>query len=567
MSTRSRDASWVRTAALLACTLAVLSGAVDAIAARRTHAHLIGVVLPRDARPGDRISASAVTDPEGYQDVPGLRVIALETGGTALDQLAIDLGDGRKQPASGPLLITVPHDSDKLPVSLERGGRAIASEQVALNEPGAYGSRTSRGEFTMPSICEVDRVQAIRGPFGGDSTHTSIEVAGSRAQVLAESPRAAYFEIPDDVNPGAKRINLRDGGNAVSLDVQMVGIQLSADKLALHAGEDTNFTARVTGLKPHTASWRAGSPSELYDLSGSPPGVTAPAPGEPGKLVLEIENLSPEIVTMTGATGGVVVKDVYPEDAIDGSYTYRGHLHADQAGTFNLSAEAFPFVADQVGQPEPGTVTPRTEATPRAHRTEPVARRTERVPHEEETQVVERDLGPPTVWVPEIPLVAPPKCCVITSITVTNNFEYPVYYVINGKYVSWMAPPPADWVKPGASRTFNGDFGRCVRIEAFQNRGYDANGDPQTGLFDDERICCDQLVSGKAKHKRFSFTINSIEFRDWRDCPDVVGVGPRRTPTTTPTRTGRRRRPRPPRRPQPKRRRQLQRPRPPQARR
>jgi hypothetical protein len=470
--------------------------------------------------------------------VPGLRVIPLEVGeGATLGELTVDLGDGRKQPAREALLITVPRDADTIPVRLAEDGRTIASRQVTLTERGAVSSRTSGTEFTMPSICPVDRVQAIRGPFGGDSTHTSIEVGRSRAQVLAESPRAAYFDLPDDLSPGAKRVKLREGGSQVTFDVQMVGIQLSADKLALRAGEDTDFTAEVTGLKPRRTPWRAGLASDLYDVSG----MVAPAAGEPGKLVLEIENLSPQIVTMTGAADGTVVKDLYPDDvADDGTYVYHGHLHAEQAGTFSLSAEVIPFVADQTGEPEAGAATPREEFTPTAYPTEPVAGRTESVPHEEETP---GEHGPPEELVPGAPIVpmaAPPKCCVITSITVTNDQSYPVFFVLNGKYQSDMSPPPEQWVQPGKSRTYNGNFGQCVRIEAFNNRSTDEDGNPITGLFDDETVCC----NGKnPKGRRFSYTINSIQWREGNDCPGggvtppVVAPRPKRTPTPTRTKT------------------------------
>jgi len=538
-------AAWARIAILAACAFAMLAGAFDATAARR--AHLIGVVLPRDARPGDRISASVVTDPAPYQDVPGLRVVPIDTGASlALTELQIDLGDGRSQAASGPLVVLVPRDGGKIPVSVQNNGRTIAEKQVALAPGGLTPSRASR-DFTMPSVCAVDRVQAIHGPFGGDSTQTSIDVASSRARVLAESPRGAYFEVPDDVSPGTQQVKVREASKSVSFAVQMVGVQLAADKLTLHAGEDTDFTARVSGLKPEQGRLRAGSPSDLYDSANAPSGVVAPAANEQGKLVLEIQNLSPEIVTMTDAAGGAVVKDLYPQDFSDGSYVYHGHLHADQAGTFNLSAEVIPFVADQVGKqegpvlaentPETPRVerTPHAEKTPKAHRTEPVTQRTEQVPQEDHTPVEEEhEYGPVVEWVPQVPVVAPPKCCVITKITITNNFQHPAYYVFNGRYQAGKAPPRSEWLKPGESRTFTGNFGRCVRIEAFQDRGYDENGDPLTGLFDDETICCDKIVSGKVKPKRFSYSINSVEWREWIDCPDNP---PRPTPTRTATAT------------------------------
>ena len=77
MSARG-GAALARMAMLAACAIALLAGAFDAVAARR--AHLIGVVLPRDARAGDRISGSVVIDPAPYEDVPGLQVIPLDTG-------------------------------------------------------------------------------------------------------------------------------------------------------------------------------------------------------------------------------------------------------------------------------------------------------------------------------------------------------------------------------------------------------------------------------------------------------------------------------------------------------
>jgi hypothetical protein len=167
---------------------------------------------------------------------------------------------------------------------------------------------------------------------------------------------------------------------------------------------------------------------------------------------------------------------MYPQDFSDGSYVYHGHLHADQAGTFNLSAEVIPFVADQIGKQEgpvlaennrdtPRTErTPHTEKTPKANRTEPTAHRTEHVPHGDNTPVEEEhEYGPEVEWVPQVPVAAPPKCCVITKITITNNFGYPAYYVFNGKYRAGAAPPPAEWVKPGSARSTGCDWQEAKR--------------------------------------------------------------------------------------------------------
>jgi hypothetical protein len=192
----------------------------------------------------------------------------------------------------------------------------------------------------------------------------------------------------------------------------------------------------------------------------------------------------------------------------------------------------------------PVETTPVTETTPRAEKTpSKKTTQTETTPVVEETPVEHRDLGPPVVYVPGVPVAVAPKCCVITSITVRNDEDYPVFYLFNRKYEAGMAPPRSEWVQPGQSRTFKGDFGKCIRVKAINNLSIDENGKPLTGLYDDEPICCEDLLSGKAKSKRFSYTVNSIEEREWKDCPEkpVVPVAPppviKQTPTPTPTRT------------------------------
>src|SRR5260370_9613728 len=152
-----------------------------------------------------------------------------------------------------------------------------------------------------------------------------------------------------------------------------------------------------------------------------------------------------------------------------------------------MGGSGVPLLADSPGieQPAPRREVAHADNTP--------------TPQSEETPAEHRDYGPPVEFVPGVPIgpAARPTCCVITSLTVTNNEAYPAYYVINGKSVPGMAPPLDQWVKPGKSITFKGDLGVCVRIEAFNDRAFDENGEPLTGHFDDETACCKDLVSGK----------------------------------------------------------------------
>jgi len=182
--------------------------------------------------------------------------------------------------------------------------------------------------------------------------------------------------------------------------------------------------------------------------------------------MLTIANRSTETVTMTPANNYSV--PLTRADLERGPKVVEGEVTAERAGEFTLDASLVPLLAESPGIEQarkPGeiarsenTPTPRGERTPN--------------PRSEETPSEHRDYGPPVVLVPgvpQVPLVAPPKCCVITSLTVTNNESYPVFYIINGRYRPGIAPPLDRWVKPAKSITFKGDL-RCLRANRVVQR-------------------------------------------------------------------------------------------------
>ena len=190
-----------------------------------------------------------------------------------------------------------------------------------------------------------------------------------------------------------------------------------------------------------------------------------------------------------------------------GSYTYTGTITGKQPGPIQIEASTTSELSDAPPTRTEARATP-TATGRRERSSEP--------PLKKRLRWSRQYSVPPVVYVPETPVQNAPKCCVITGITITNRSNKRVIYILNGSYVSGMSRPADQWVEPGESRTFKGDFGERVRIEAIANRGEDEDGKPLTGVFIDQTVCCKDILTGKAKLKGIAVKIDSMSGENGR---------------------------------------------------
>ena len=328
----------------------------------KTSSTLVGVVLPSDTRPGDTITGTVVTDPKTYEGNPALRVVEVtvpvevdQTGKKSLHGIVVDVGDQPPMPADTPLVFKVPARTTSIPVTVHREETPSPATPTKVPvETKTTEKPATPARYETPSAYTETPIQVLSGKFGGDRNFTQVEMGGKPADVVAESPRAVYWKMPDDVPAGPSRVVVRDNQTVVSFPVSVLRLEISADRLALKRGESTAYHVNISGFEglPDSA-WRAAPPSETTDMSAISklaPSFRPPSPGSDGVVLLTIQNGSPGIVTLSDARNEVVTLQIKKSDIVNGSYKHNGTIKSKQPGGFNINASAVSFLSPVAGE-------------------------------------------------------------------------------------------------------------------------------------------------------------------------------------------------------------------------
>lgn len=229
--------------AVAVCMLPLAASIQSASAARK--AMLVGVVLPRDARPGDRVSGSILMYPGAVAGVSGLHVekTSLELDEdqprkATLSGIVIDAGV-QKRPADSNFIADIPPGAKSVHLTFTRDDQQIAAVDVPIeastSEPlicGAsdwtYGTEQdgSKSKFRTPVTYCYAGMEVIAGDFGGDAQQTKILMGGNEARIVAESPRYCYFLTPRNASPGRNKVTVTEGVHVVSFDVAVPRMDL-----------------------------------------------------------------------------------------------------------------------------------------------------------------------------------------------------------------------------------------------------------------------------------------------------------------------------------------------------
>jgi len=224
-------------------------------AAQQRKAFLVGVVLPRRANPGSRISGSVVTNPDDIAQDPRLIVkrvtLSLPTdaaGRPILTDVFVDAGNGR-QSASRGFSANLPADSSSLHLACGNTDAPVEANHLDFHlqpSTATIGKVSSRG-YSMLPVESDSGVMAINGPYDGDSAKTQVTVNRSPAKVIAESSDAAYFAAGASTHKGRNHVVLKQDGRVVSFDMFEAQASISANRTMLKEHESAQFTVTVDG--------------------------------------------------------------------------------------------------------------------------------------------------------------------------------------------------------------------------------------------------------------------------------------------------------------------------------
>ncbi|HXE81212.1 MAG TPA: hypothetical protein VNK41_10705 [Vicinamibacterales bacterium] len=284
---------------------------------------------------------------------------------SVLERLSIRTSDGVDHPATDPFCI------DSIDVlrdgaSVIYGGDSVAGTIdfiLGRTGPAPFDASLYRDNFYAEPFLNPSQVQIIRGPFDGRAPGTRVEIGGQPGLILAETPEALFWLLPEGLAHGSATLTLTDAGRGAKFPVYVLGLAMSADQLKLLRGQSTAMQATVFGpeLIPEEA-WKAGDVSATVDLKEVRrlfPDFTIPKPGDPGVLFFRVDNLSRETVSMKPSRNESFVRSLTRSDFASGPYTYRARIQSKKAGGFTINGVVVGFFA-----PIPGE--PWTPAVPRA---------------------------------------------------------------------------------------------------------------------------------------------------------------------------------------------------------
>lgn len=280
-----------------------------------------------------------------------------------LDNLRIRTSDGVLHPARDPICV------ENIEV-LRDGAEAIYGadgvagvvnfitsrpDHAPLDVGSAPAFETGTYNFFAEPFLNPSQVQIVRGPFDTRGPGTSVEVGGQPGLILAETPDALFWLLPEGLAHGTASLTITDAGRGARFSVYVLGLAMSADQLKLLRGQSTAMQATVFGPERMPAdAWRAGDVSATVDLAlvgRMFPDFRIPRPGDPGVLFFRIDNVSRDTVSMKPSKNESFMTSLTQADFAGGPYTYRARIQSKKAGGFTINGLVVGFFAPIPGEP------------------------------------------------------------------------------------------------------------------------------------------------------------------------------------------------------------------------
>ncbi len=331
----------------------------------------VGVVLPAQVWPGERVSGRVVENPERFEEMPEVTVkrvaVPFEADGAAsqLPGWNVEFPGESPQRADGPISFVVPRGPIGLDITFRQAANParFVSKQLSFSQsPRARKPQTPR-LFEAAALCVKGQLCFVRGPFSGDSRKTFAAFGDRPATIVVETSEAAYINVPEPTEPGARPLFIAEGSKLVALPVVVAGLTIrNADR---RLQQDQTLIVYPTLAGPESlVDWRRGNFPEtnLERARNLVPGFQLPqdhreARGtreadekKGGEILLVVRNLTLEQVSLRSSKNQKLVFHLSDESFSRGEFKYDLVVEAKKPGNFDVRGYVIPFLAPVRGQ-------------------------------------------------------------------------------------------------------------------------------------------------------------------------------------------------------------------------
>ena len=343
----------------------------------------VGLIVPAQVRPGERVSGRMVANAAEYADLPSVTVIEVAApveataGASTLAGWTVEVLGESPQPADGPITFTVPRSGSGLNITFQQTGNSAHSVSQLVSFPqSAAKKQKAPTSFEAAALCLKDQLCTVRGPFSGDSSKTFAAFEDRPAMVVAETPDAAYIRIPERTEPGARPLFLAEGSKVVALPVAVGEFTLKNGDREVQPGQNIVTWPILEGPSDIAdAAWQAGNfpATNLEEARKLIPGFQLPREDRKrreqaaehkkeskekreadekkgGSILLVVKNMTPEQVSMRGAKDQMIVFHLTDESFSRGEFKYDLIVEAIKSGHFDIRGYVIPFLAPVRGQ-------------------------------------------------------------------------------------------------------------------------------------------------------------------------------------------------------------------------
>lgn len=293
------------------------------------------------------------------------------------------------QPASQPLVLTIPPGQADLAVLIHRTDDASVQVSKAISLPNSSKPKRPTS-YTAPAICVKGQLCVVRGPFSGDASKTFVAIEDRPAKIIAETLDSVYLAIPDRTEAGPRPLVVAEGSKAIAFPLVVAEFNLKPDKRDVKQGELSllyqsldgpqelpdplwlpgNYPAsnldeahklvpefqvpkatkeakeRRENESKHESEAKTQSAEEAREKGKVP----EPERDLGGEILLVIKNLTPDVVTLRDSQNGMFVFHLKPTSFQMGQFMHKTVVEANKTGNFNVKGYVIPFLAPVLGQ-------------------------------------------------------------------------------------------------------------------------------------------------------------------------------------------------------------------------